>query len=147
MERAISEVGKAIKLDPLNASFHHQLGTIYQGKGALEEAIQSFEKAISLNPFISHYHSSLGNALWAKSRGRDETVMNEAVASFERARDHFPASVRHRLILAIMYKRVGRKSDALAEYEKVLTLDYERALKIEPWLTELKDELAAYSRE
>lgn len=147
MERAASEADKAIKLDPLNPAFHYQLGTIYEKKGALGQAIASFEKATQLNPFVSHYHSSLGKALWAKSMGRDEALINQAVASFERARDHFLASVRHRLILAIIYKRVGRKADALAEYEKVLTLDYERAVRIEPWLIELKDELADYSRE
>jgi len=144
IEAAVSEAGKAIKLDPLNPAFHYQLGMIYQEKGALNQAIEALERAIQRNPFISYYHYSLGKVLWAKSGEKDEALMNQAVASFESARDYFPASVRYRLILAMAYKRVERKSDALAEYEKALKLDYERAVKVEPWLIELKEKLEQY---
>ncbi|MBT9132306.1 MAG: hypothetical protein DDT32_00884 [Syntrophomonadaceae bacterium] len=144
LKRAASEVRGAIKLDPLNPVFHHQLGMIYQRGGILNQAVASFEEAIQLNPFISHYHYSLGKALWTKSGEKDEALMNQAVASFERARDYFPASVRYRLILAMIYKRMERKSDALAEYKEALRLDYERAVKIEPWIGELKEELEQY---
>ncbi|MCD5397684.1 tetratricopeptide repeat protein, partial [candidate division NPL-UPA2 bacterium] len=130
VEEAVEYLNKAIQMNPRKGAYRFRLGSIYQRKGLLNKAISQYRKAIERDPFMPHYRSTLGKVLWEKARGQDKRLMEEAVGQFEKARDLFPERAKYRVLLGRIYELKGREEDALKQYE--------RALKIDPSLEEVR---------
>ena len=60
LEGAISEYGKAVKLDPKLARAHTGLGLAYDKKGMLKRAIHHHKKALEIDPNLAEAHKNLG---------------------------------------------------------------------------------------
>lgn len=62
------DIRTAIKLDPVNWTYHNNLGVILQRRERKREAVQAFTEAARLNPqaqtAVKNVHSSTSNYIW-----------------------------------------------------------------------------------
>jgi type IV pilus biogenesis/stability protein PilW len=77
--QALTELNKAVELDPHNAQIRNVLGVAYLEKGLLPEAVQEFRKALSLSPDFVEVHNNLGTALLRQG------MIKEAIEQFNLA--------------------------------------------------------------
>ena len=109
-------IGKAIKLNPNDASAHANIGNVLLDLGRPEEALASYERALDLKPDFAGALNGRGNALLDLKRPE------RALASYERALAHQPDHVqalnnRGNALLDLL-----RPEQALASYEHALAL-------------------------
>ena len=79
LEEAVTEVQRAVELDPGYAAAHLNLGYLYDRLGRIEEAIAQYRKVIELEPGSLLAHNNLG-VLYDKTGRYDE-----AIAAFDQA--------------------------------------------------------------
>ena len=89
LERALSELRRAVALDPGRASFHSNLGYALQQSGHADEAIAEYHTALRLDPKAASAWINLGTALARTPRTR-----GEARAAFQRAGQLSPSDPR-----------------------------------------------------
>lgn len=80
----IQGLGAAIRLDPLNAQYHYELGRLYGKSGFYTLQLARYKKAATLNPMLSEYHQSLA---WSYGQKKNEA---EAQKEFEKAIELIP---------------------------------------------------------
>jgi len=74
-QKAIDNFQKAIQLDPNNAGFHNNLGSVYAEMGKVEEAKAEFQKAADINPAgASGYYYNLGVVMVNQGKMDDAAV-------------------------------------------------------------------------
>jgi len=134
---AIASLKEAIRINPGKADYYYRLGSIYQNEGSLAEAISEYRKAVEHNPFMPHYHSALGKALWYRAKGKDKSLIDEAVRQFEQARDSYPTKAEYRVLLGRIYELRGREKEAIRQYAKALELDPSLE-KVRGWMERLE---------
>src|ERR1700679_2475025 len=61
LERAIEAAKRAVELNRTSAQAWHDLGLLYQRRGALKASRASFESSLSLDPSSASAHNNLGN--------------------------------------------------------------------------------------
>jgi cellulose synthase operon protein C len=59
-----------------------------------------------------------------------QNLVNQAIATFQRAIERYPTSIEAKLGLAIAYRRAGRDGDAFTAYKKVLEQDSKNLLAL-----------------
>lgn len=79
LDEALAACGRALKLDPHNATFYALRARTLLARREYERAIVENEKAIELNPTFAAAHCGLGDSLAYEAR------YEEAIACFERA--------------------------------------------------------------
>lgn len=156
-EIAVELICRAIAINPAEAAYHSNLGTVFQSQGRLEEAAASYERAVILRPDLAEAHYNLGNVLYEQDRWEDaaacyqhalvlrpglaEAHYNlgnalqaqdkfvEAVACYERALALQPEKYEARHNLGNALQALGKLEDAMACYEQVLNVQpgYARA--------------------
>ena len=89
MGRALSELRRAVQLDPSRASAHSNLGYALQQSGKVEPAIAEYREALRLDPKLASAWINLATAL-----SRDPGTRREARAALERARALSPDDPR-----------------------------------------------------
>ena len=107
------EFKRAIELRPGYASAHHWYALLLASVGRLEEARAEAERAVQLDPASPVMHHIQG-VLFYESRDPER-----AIASFHKALELNPDFTPAREILACTYASTGRKTEALAEMDKV----------------------------
>ena len=73
-DEAISNLAKAIKLDPNNVSAHVNFGLTCLREGKYDKAIEAYEQAIKLRPNDALLHLNLGNA-YASKEEYDQAIV------------------------------------------------------------------------
>lgn len=106
---------RSIGLDPDNADFYSNLGTVLKDAQRHEDAVKSYRKAVALRPGFAVAWNNLGVAL--KAMGR----FDEAIESYRTALRLQPGYVGARLNLAGAEKEAGRLDDAIADYSSALS--------------------------
>jgi tetratricopeptide (TPR) repeat protein len=117
LEAAIAAARSALAHDGTNAGGWHDLGVLYQRRGALPASRAAFERAAELDPALVSVHNNLGNTY---------TLLGElerAVASYRRALDVDPALVPAHANAAAALHRLGRNDEALAHARRAAALD------------------------
>jgi len=99
-ELALKSLQEAIRLDPLNAFLHNNLGETYRGLNRLEDAENCYVKALALRPDYSEANANLGLVLHASEK-------------IER-------SARGYVNLGIALEAAGRVADAERSYRRAL---------------------------
>jgi predicted O-linked N-acetylglucosamine transferase (SPINDLY family) len=122
-ELAIEYIGRAIGLEGAEASFHSNLGNVFQALGKLPEAVACHRRALELKPDYAGAHNNLGHVFQAQG------MLDEAVACHRRALELKPdlANAHHSLGTAL--KEQGKLPEAVACYRRALELkpDYAEA--------------------
>ncbi len=117
VQGAISDLRRAVKLDPEYGPAEAELGRALLLMGDAPLAIEPLRRATGKLPNEPEVHSALGVALLAAGRGE------EAVASLSRAVELDPGSAPRRGNLGTVLFMRGRIDEAVKEYEVQVTLD------------------------
>jgi class 3 adenylate cyclase/tetratricopeptide (TPR) repeat protein/TolB-like protein len=83
-DNAITELNKAIDLDPNYSEPLNQVAYQYMKKGMYAEALSYFRRYVSLNPKEANPHDSMGDLLWQMGK------FDEAIAEYSLALDIKP---------------------------------------------------------
>ena len=78
-DQAISDLSKAITLNPGDANVYLSRGNVYQNNGNYDQAISDLSKAITLNPNYASAYLSRGNAYQNKGN------YDQAISDFSKA--------------------------------------------------------------
>ena len=87
--RALTELRRAIALDPSRATFHSNLGYALQLQGSMPEAIVEYRQALSLDPHLASAWINLATAL-----AKDPKTRTAARSALSEARKIDPADPR-----------------------------------------------------
>lgn len=66
LDQAVSDLERAVHLDPTNSVARYNLGLTYRTLGRLDDAIESYRRAVRIRHRYPKAHYNLGNALRAK---------------------------------------------------------------------------------
>ncbi|MBA4393134.1 MAG: hypothetical protein C0407_06250 [Desulfobacca sp.] len=118
--QALTELIKAVDLDPNNPVIRNFLGITYLEKGMVRPAIDQFEKALLLDPEYVEIHNNLGTALLKEGR------VQESIKEFSLALNHPLYATPH-----FAQYNLGQAYYSLKDYGKAQEY-YQEALKISP---------------
>ena len=115
---AMSELERAIELNPNDTHSQRQLGSVMLYSGRMNEAIYWLESALRLNPNLSlGAFMLLGQAYYLSGRYEDAiTILKKGLAKN-------PDYMGHHLMLAAAYAQAGYTEEAKRSAAKVLRLD------------------------
>jgi tetratricopeptide (TPR) repeat protein len=131
-ELAISRLEELIKLKPLFAEAHNNLGSAYQALDKKDKAITYFENAIRLKPDLVEAHYNLGLILAELNK------MDEALSRFEKVISIKPDFAEVYNVVGNLLNEIGRYQDAIEKYM--------RALEIKPDYVEVHNNLGLVYR-
>jgi Flp pilus assembly protein TadD len=114
-DQAISELHRALALDPGNHTAHYRLGDLLMQQGHYDAAEAEYHAALALGEDTP---TLLALGLVALRTGRDE----EAALHFNRAAQLDPKSWVAHMDLGIAMLRLGNPSAAAAAFERVIRL-------------------------
>jgi Tfp pilus assembly protein PilF len=117
LRRAEREYMEIIKLDPMDAETHNNLGSIYQTWGDLEDAISEYRKAILLRPNYYKARNNLGVALYKKGNAQG------ALREFQVVVEANPRDVQSLTNLGVVSKSLGQPNRARQFFEAALAVD------------------------
>lgn len=143
---AISEVEKAIRMDPKNPEFYQFLGYIYFTSGKYEKAEETYLKALKINPNLTEVRNHLGSLYMATNRFdkalhefqtilkdkfyptpwviyynlselyQKENQLEKAISNLRKALEINPKYYRAHYELAEILNRLGETTEAIFEY-------------------------------
>ena len=115
---AMSELERAIELNPNDTQSQRQLGSVMLYSGRKNEAIYWLESALRLNPHLSlGAFMLLGQGYYLSDRYQDAiTILQKGLAKN-------PDYVGHHIMLAAAYAQVGNIEEARRSAASVLRLD------------------------
>ena len=113
---AQTELERAVRMDPLNASANFYLADLLRMKGATDQAIELYNRALEINPEFVYALNGLGMTYAAL---KDDA---KAMKYFEQAVKMQPQNPPGYFNLAVELERAGRTKEALAAYKKFLML-------------------------
>jgi adenylate cyclase len=117
-DKALSEVERAVTLNPNGALAYFRLAGILGQIGRWEESVLYAEKAIRLNPIPGiWYYFVLGNAHFMLGQ------YEESIVAYKKMRDRSPGSTAAHSFLAACYSSLGREVEAAAEVKEVLRIN------------------------
>ncbi|MHC4196818.1 MAG: tetratricopeptide repeat protein [Planctomycetota bacterium] len=117
LRRAKREYMEIIKLDPMDAETHNNLGSIYQAWEDLDNAISEYRKAILLNPNYYKARNNLGVALYKKGNAQG------ALREFQVVVEANPRDVQSLTNLGVVSKSLGQPNRARQFFEAALAVD------------------------
>jgi adenylate cyclase len=117
-ELAISELQRAIELNPNDALSRRFLGMVMLWSSRPDDAIQAYETALRYDPRTSPgSHMFLGLGYYLKGR------YDAAISTMEQGVARHPNFVGNHIALAAAYAQAGRSEEAARAAAKVLRLD------------------------
>jgi adenylate cyclase len=133
-EQAITELERAITLDPNSAEGSAFLAETLSRVGKSEDALQMVEQTLRCKPVIADYYLiNLGAAY--DLVGRPE----EAVAPLKQFLSRYPNILGAHLTLAAVYSELGKEAEARAEAAEVLRLNPQFSLEVHKQRAPIKD--------
>lgn len=143
----------AIKLDPINAEYHYQLGKLLfkaNNNMADRNILDAYKEAVRLNPANSRYHQSLAWTYGAVADAENHSVFYSRLAAgsahrhFQRAIGLEPKNAyRYRAYAIWLFNHPTKENIARAvkEYRKAVVLNPLLADEAEKYLSKYKNEL------
>lgn len=113
--QALEYLQQAVDLDPENPLYHTEISRLYERIGAQETAAREAEVASSLHSAFQAYLKALNLSM---KQGQEEAALYLAPV----IRKH-PEFITGAMLLADLYRKLGRKKDALRLYLSVLERD------------------------
>jgi arylsulfatase A-like enzyme/Tfp pilus assembly protein PilF len=115
-DAAIEKLRRAAAINERSYDLHVLLGDAWRQKGQLERAIGEYDVAALLNPNIAAPHVLAAETYLTQGR------FNPAFDRLEMAHRLEPESREVAMVRGRAFERSGRGEDALAEYQRALTL-------------------------
>jgi serine/threonine protein kinase/Tfp pilus assembly protein PilF len=106
VERALTEMRRALELDPLDPFYNSLLGYLLHTTGQSEAAVAQFRHAIDLDPTFNFSYMLFSIALTALGRP------DESIAAAKKANDLSGGSAATLWVLGSAYGRAGRTDEA-----------------------------------
>ncbi len=125
---AVNHYGKALDINPKNAEAHNNSGALYSKLGMHKKALMHFSRAVNIRPDYTGALNNLGITLAGMNRNE------EAVFYFSRVIDINPGDFGAR-------RNKGLALELKGDYDAAIK-EYRAALKLEPDLPEILDNLA-----
>ena len=119
-EKAAEFLEKAVDADPDNFSAHINLALSYQELGKNNLALSQYDAVFRQQPSLHSLRFDYGNLL--AEMNKDEA----AIENYKIYIENFPQDVRAYQNIAIVYKRILKIDDAIANYEKALKLQKDK---------------------
>ena len=116
IDKAISQLKKAIRMDPKFALPYNQLGLIYEEIGKEDEALNLFKKAKSLDKNLSEPYVSIGRIYLRRNDYNGIVEELKPVLSKENLDKNDLISLK---ILAASYNKLGDKKNASLCWTKI----------------------------
>jgi Flp pilus assembly protein TadD len=125
---ALLELDAVAPLLSTSPALHYNRGIALAALGRLEEAAAAYERACVLKPDLAQAQANAGKVLRALGSRLLESMQDEAaIAAFERALAHDPASWLAHNQRGVALHRLGRAEEALAAFDSALALRPEAA--------------------
>ncbi len=115
-EEAVSAIGRAIELNPHNATYYSHLGAAYGNLGNHDESIRQLQNAVRLAPSAATAHYNLGTAL------RNAEQIEAAIDCFRRSAVLDPQSAETHFNLANALRDLKRYGEAEAGYRAAIAV-------------------------
>jgi len=119
LEEALEYLEMASTIDPENPLYQRELEGVYHALGAVVQAEEARLRGVSLEEAFRIY----SEAVLYLSRGEED----EATAILEPVVSEHPEFITGAILLADLYRKLGKKQKALALYQSVLERDPARA--------------------
>jgi tetratricopeptide (TPR) repeat protein len=113
---AAGELVQAITLDPGNAQFHYDLGTVLFNHSKPTQAISEFSRAIELQPDYALAHDNLAVALAGEGK------LSEAIPHFAKVVQLQPKDPDARFNLGLAYLNNHQPAEAAVQFSEELNL-------------------------
>jgi tetratricopeptide (TPR) repeat protein len=121
MGEASKEFGRAVQIDPNHAEYHLYVGWAANETGQLSKAQVALKKAIDLD-------QGLADAYWQRGVLRlRETRAKDAIEDLTKALQLRPSRFEAHAELALAYYDLGKEDLSLAEWQKAIAADPNRA--------------------
>jgi len=111
---------KATEIEPSSYNTYLMLGILDAGQGNFEKAQKSLETAIRLNPISEKAYYNLGNAYLCGGK------LDQAIMNYRKSISLNEDYIAPRLMLALIYDALGRKTEAIDYYKGIARLENER---------------------
>ena len=115
-DKALSDLNKAIQLNPLDDALYNNRGLVLGDKGNLSQQFADYNKAIKLNPRSGSAYSNRG-VFWAKKRD-----YNRAIADFNKAIELDSCDSKSYFNRGLVWKKKGKYDLAIADFTKAIEL-------------------------
>ncbi len=127
-DKAEKEFKAVLKINPENARALHNLGLIYMNMKQFDKAEKDFRTVYMMSPNDPYICFILGNVLSMNKR-----TIPEAISMYNKSLSLMPSNTQGYIDLGNLYLKIGRKEQAINEFEK--------ALKLNPDAQELKEQI------
>jgi tetratricopeptide (TPR) repeat protein len=127
LDLALPATRKALALDGGNVSALVNLARLRFGMDDPEEALDAAQQAMKIAPLQGETHNLLGFVLLARRQ------VDQAIVSFNRARELDPSLGEPHMGLALAYMRKGNTLQAMEEITTAALLEPRRALFLSYW--------------
>jgi tetratricopeptide (TPR) repeat protein len=132
--QAITELERAITLDPNWATGYALLAEVLSRVGRPEEAVGMVEQALRRKPIVADEHlNSVGAAYYLA--GQTE----KAIAPLKQYLTRYPNILYARLTLAAVYSELGKEAEARSEAAEVLRINPKFSLEVHRQRMPIKD--------
>lgn len=123
--KAATYYQKALAANPKNAEYHFKLGATFDALEKFDDAILSYEAALKYD-YTDKYliYNNLGVSYGKKK------VLHLAITAFEQSLQLNPKYVGALFNLGMAYITKGDKENALRQFEKLKTLDFDSAQRL-----------------
>ncbi len=135
-EKALQALQRVTELEPRNAAAYRNMGVVYYQQDKWSQCIPAFQKSLEFEQNSTTY-SDMGTAYFYLKR------YDDAVKMFEKAVEMNPNYELAVGNLADGYRWSGRGQEAVAAYERAITLAY-KDLQINPRSASAMEHLALY---
>lgn len=116
VDTALDLLNDAIRVDPLKAAYHKDIGLAYRAKGKVEAALQSFQRAIQCDHHFAEAYFHLGSTL------PKPQFLSEALVCFQMAARLCPNRPEYLYNLGRCLHDSGQIDPAIEQYRKALAL-------------------------
>jgi tetratricopeptide (TPR) repeat protein len=133
-EQAITEVERAIALDPEEAESYALLAQMLSRLGKAEEAVAMLEQALRRQPLMADgKFLHFGVTYYLTGR------LEEAIPPLKQLLARYPAKLGFHLLLAAVYSELGKETEARAAAAEVLRINPNFSLEVNKQREPIKD--------
>ena len=112
---------RAVELQPGHARAHNNLGCVLHMQGKLDAALAEYRKALDLDPGLPQANQNYASIV------RDGEALQRAAQSYVRQTQANPRDAMAFTDLGNTWRELGRHREALAAYDRALSIDPELA--------------------